>query len=38
MNTLDRKFMKVEPFSKGQMESFQKSLKTIIVGVFLRGV
>ncbi len=38
MNTLDKRFMKVEPFPKEKMESFQNSLKKIIPQVLLRGV
>jgi pyruvate formate lyase activating enzyme len=38
MNTLDKKYLKVKPFPKEQMESFQKELQKIIPSVFLRGV
>jgi pyruvate formate lyase activating enzyme len=37
-NCLDKKFLKVEPFSKEKMEGFQNSLKKIIPQVFLRGI
>jgi len=38
MNTLDKKFMKVEPFSKEKMESFQKELQKIILQIKTRGI
>jgi pyruvate formate lyase activating enzyme len=38
MNTLDQKFMKVKPYSKEEMEGFQKKLQKIIPGIFLRGI
>ncbi len=38
MNTLDKKFMKIKPFSKEELESFQKELQKVIPNTFLRGI
>lgn len=38
MNTLDKKYLKVKPFSKEEMEAFQKELQKIIPQTLLRGV
>jgi len=38
MNTLDKRYLKVKPFSREKVESFQNSLKKIIPQVFLRGI
>ena len=37
-NNLDKKFLKIKPYSKEEMENFQRHLQKVIPGVFLRGV
>ena len=37
-NTLDSKFLKVRPYSKEEMESFQRHLREKIPNIFLRGI
>lgn len=37
-NTFDKKFLKVKPYSKEEMKTFQRVLEEIIPDVFLRGV
>jgi len=38
LNTLDRRYLKVKPYSKEEMEAFQKQLQKIIPQTLLRGV
>ncbi len=38
MNTLNKKYLKIKPYSGEEMESFQKELRKIIPNVFLRGI
>lgn len=38
INTLDKKFLEIKPFSKAELESLQKELQKIIPHTFLRGV
>lgn len=37
-NTFDKNFLKVKPYSKEEMRTFQRMLQEIIPNVFLRGV
>jgi len=38
INTLDKKFLEIKPFSESELETFQKELQKIIPHTFLRGV
>ncbi len=38
VNTLDPKYMKVEPYTGGQMKNFQKKLQKVFPHIYLRGV
>ena len=38
MNTYDKKYLKIKPFLRGEMENFQKELQKIIPQILLRGV
>lgn len=37
-NTFDKKFLKVKPYSKEEMKTFQRVLQEIVPNVFLRGI
>jgi len=37
-NNLDKKFLKIKPYSKEEMENFQRHLQKIIPQTLLRGV
>lgn len=37
-NTLDRRFLEIKPYSRGEMEGFQRELQKIIPQTLLRGV
>jgi len=38
INTLDKKFLEIKPFSEAELEALQKELQKIISPTFLRGV
>lgn len=38
LNTLDKSYLKIKPYSKEQMEIFQKELQKIIPQTYLRGI
>ena len=38
MNCLDKKYLKLSPYSKKELEAFRQELQKIIPNIFLRGV